>query len=209
MAGTSVGCRFAAFADRDLSRPGLLEVAPMPRVHKGFAEVVEVGDRDLRQALVFAPPKEPPRALAELLDRRSRGRVMALIHRREQPDVGRGVLRDKARHGPLAASDGAGRAVLSDEPRDLLPGIAADLHQGTDHDPLVGPGEGEIPESDQGLLHPLITGGGAAQDRKGHRLGAGQKLGQLVNGGQVIEVHKGLHLPIMNKTRSSFRLISC
>ena len=30
---------------------------------------------------------------------------------------------------------------------------------------------------------------------------------KLIDGDQVIEVHKGLHLPIMNGTRSGFRLM--
>ena len=54
-----------------------------------------------------------------------------------------------------------------------------------------------------------MAGCRADQDRKGQRLGTAQKVRELINGGQVIEVHKGLHLPIMNKTRSGFRVTPC
>ena len=80
-----------------------------------------------------------------------------------------------------------------------LSGIATDSHQGLDDDVLVGPGEGEIAEPDEGGLDPGVTGCGVAQYRKGHRLGAGQELGQLIRMGKIVEVHEGLHLPIMNK----------
>jgi len=67
----------------------------------------------------------------------------------------------KVTHGPLAAFKGAGLAVLRDQSGDLLPGLSADLHEHTNHDPLMRPGEGQIPESDEGFLHPFITGSGA------------------------------------------------
>ncbi len=132
---------------------------------------------------------------------------MALIHRRKPSAISGRVLLGKARHGPLAAPERAGRAVLGNQARDLLPRVAADLHEHANHDPLVSPGEGEMAESDEGFLYPFLAGYRAPQYRKGHRLGAGHKLGQLIKGGQLIEVHQGLPLPIMNKTRSGFRLI--
>ena len=59
----------------------------------------------------------------------------------------------KACHGPLAASERAGLAVLGDQASDLLPGGAADLDEHANHNPRS----------------------------------------------EVIEVHEGLHLPIMNR----------
>ncbi len=56
--GASIGCRFAAFADGSLPRPGLLEVTPLTRVGNRFPEVVEMAHRDLRQALVFGLPED-------------------------------------------------------------------------------------------------------------------------------------------------------
>lgn len=88
ISGAPVGAGLRHSPIGDLPRSGLCEVTPLRRARDGFAEVIEGAHRDLRQALVFALPEEPPRPLAELLDRWPRGRVVALICLCEQPEAG-------------------------------------------------------------------------------------------------------------------------
>ena len=71
--------------------------------------------------------------LAQLLDGRPAGRVVAFIHRRQQTDVLRVVAARKTLHGALTALECPGLAVLLGE---LLAGVAADLHQVVDHHTL-------------------------------------------------------------------------
>ena len=61
---------------------------------------------------------------------------MALIHCCQQTDIFQRVLAGKTGHIALSALEFAGLAVLGNQPRDLLAGIAADLHQVADQDTL-------------------------------------------------------------------------
>ncbi len=61
---------------------------------------------------------------------------MALIHRRQQADVLRGVLLLEAGHGALAALEPACFAVPDNQPGELLKGVATDLHQVADYYPF-------------------------------------------------------------------------
>ena len=74
--------------------------------------------------------------LTQLLDRRTAGCVMALIHCRQQADILLGVLLFKAGHGPLTALDLTRLAVLGNQSGELLTGVTTDLHLVADHHPF-------------------------------------------------------------------------
>lgn len=95
----------------------------------------------------------------------------------------------------MAASEPTRLAVLSQQPGELLTGVAAELHQVADHHPFGVARECPILELGQFSLNPEVTGSLVTQDRKGHRLGAGEKIHQLVNRREVVECHDGLHPP--------------
>ena len=154
-----------------------------------------MADRDCRQPLVLHLAKHPIGTLTELFYGRAAGRLVTLVHGRQQLNVLSGVAGDKARHGALAALQLSGIAVLGDQSGYLLAGIAAHLHQVADHHPLVRAGRGQVAESDQLPLYPAVAGILVSQDRKGYRLGARQEIPKLVCGGQIVELHDGLHPP--------------
>src|SRR5690606_31348400 len=86
-------------------------------------------------------------------------------------------------------------AVLPHQARELLAGVPADLHQVTDDDALVGARAGQVAESHQFPLDPVVAGVFVADDRKGHGLGAREELPQLVYCRQIVERHDGFHPP--------------
>jgi len=62
---------------------------------------------------------------------------MAFIHGCQQADILGRVFAGKAGHRALSALALTGFAVLSNQPGDLLAGIAADLHQVADQDTFI------------------------------------------------------------------------
>ena len=120
IARLTLGPGLAPFPDRRCRGPGLLDVMPLPDIGGGLAQIVQVAHGDAGQRPVFRLPKDRTGALTELLDGRPTGRLMALIHRRQQADVLVRVSTDKPSGSALAASEGTRIAVLSNQSGKLL-----------------------------------------------------------------------------------------
>src|SRR5680860_120991 len=101
-------------------RQGVVIAVPGPRLGELDAQLVQVAHGDAGQRPVFRLPKDRTGALTELLDGRPTGRLMALIHRRQQADVLVRVSTDKPSGSALAASEGTRIAVLSNQSGKLL-----------------------------------------------------------------------------------------
>ena len=81
-----------------------------------------MADRDRGQRGVLALAEDRTGPLTQFLDRRPAGRVMAFVHGGQQTDVRRRVALRKTPHGALTALQGAGLAVLLNQPGELLAG---------------------------------------------------------------------------------------
>jgi len=191
----ALGPGLASFSDGRGRGAGLLDVMALPGVGGGLAQVVQVAHGDPGQCPVFGLPKDRTGALTELLDGRPAGRLMALIHRRQQADILIAVAADKPGNGALAAPQLAGVAVLSNQSGQLLARVAADSHQIAHHHPLIGSAEPQVVESDQLSLDPAVAVVLVTADRKSHRLSAGQEIPQLGDRLEFVEFHDGCHPP--------------
>ncbi len=129
-----IGLRFTSLADFGWLGLRLLEVTPSMRIAGGFSQLVPVTDRDRCQRGVLRLSKYRTSPLTELLNRLAAGRVMVLIHVCQQANIFCCVLGLEARYGAL---ESAALALLGNHPRQLLTGVTAELHQITDHQPLL------------------------------------------------------------------------
>lgn len=140
IAGLAVGTGFAAFADGDLHRTGLIDGAPLTPVALGSPQVVEMAIRNRGQAFVAAIAEDLEGTLAQLLSGRSREVAVESVQFGQELDVQGGEAPDEGFAG-LAATilDTAGAAELIDQASQLLAREATDLDQVAHHQPSAGP----------------------------------------------------------------------
>ena len=159
---------FATFADSGGLGSGFLEVMPLTGVGYRLSQVIQVAHGDRCQRAVLRLPKNLTCPLTQLFDRLTTGRVMTLIHRRQQEDILFSVLLFKAGYGSLAALESTCFAVLRNQSGELLPGVTTDLHQVAHYHPFLMAGEAQIPKFDQFSLYPAVAVILVTDDRKGH-----------------------------------------
>ena len=87
IAWLAMGLRFAAFADLRRLGLGLFKVTPVPGVGDGLSQVVQIADGYRGKPGVLRLSKDITGPLTQLLDRRTAGCAMALIHRCQQADI--------------------------------------------------------------------------------------------------------------------------
>ena len=158
-AGTAVGMGFAALADGDLDRLGLVDGAALAPVSSRAPEVVEMAVGDAGQALEAGIAEHRVGPLTELAGGRSREGAVEGIDLGQEADVGIGITaRERADGSATPIPDRAGIAELTDQAGHLGPGEAADLLQVAPHQALVGLAEAEIAETPQLTGDPVVEG---------------------------------------------------
>jgi len=90
-ARAAVGLGLLAQPDVDLDGPGLGEGDDAPAVGLGRPEVVEMGDRDILEALVPGVAKEPVGSLKQLLGRRTGKTFVQVVGVDQELDVLGGI----------------------------------------------------------------------------------------------------------------------
>ncbi len=87
-----MGLRFATFADLRRLGLGFFKVTPVPSIGNRLSQVVQMAHRDRGKRGVLRLSKDLTGPLTQLLDRRTTGCVVALIHRCQQADILLAVL---------------------------------------------------------------------------------------------------------------------
>ena len=122
-AGPALGPGAAALGDGHLHRPGEVRRRALAAVGGRGAQVVEVADRDPRQAREALVAEHLVLAAHHLAGGRPGHLAEGGVDVREQADVGRGVaaLEGPRRRSAAAVDDAAGVQVLAHQARQLRP----------------------------------------------------------------------------------------
>lgn len=150
-AGLALGLRFPPLANARPRGPRFSNGPTVLQIPRCLAYVLQMADRDGSQPGVFGFAKELPRSLTQLLDCGPTGGVMTGIHGGEQTTIFLRLPTSKALHRPLATRHAPGLAILVNQPRELVPGIAAHLLQIADDNAFLGFREGSILNPGQGV----------------------------------------------------------
>ena len=108
--------------------------------------------------MVLGLPKAHPGTLTQLLGGWPRESPVQLISLRQEPNILQGIEAAKPLDGPLPSVQLAGLARLLNQPFHLNPGIAADLLEKVQQEPLLGFAELVVVESEEHALNPGIAG---------------------------------------------------
>ena len=108
--------------------------------------------------MVLGLPKAHPGTLTQLLGGWSGERPVQLISLRQEPNILQGIEAAKPLDGPLPSVQLPSLVRLLNQPFHLNPGIAADLLEKIQQEPLLGFTELRVVESEEHVLNPGIAG---------------------------------------------------
>ena len=179
-AGPALGPGAAALGDGHLHRPGEVRRGALAAVGGRGAQVVEVADRDPRQAREALVAEHLVLAAHHLAGGRPGHLAEGGVDVREQADVGRGVaaLEGPRRRSAAAVDDAPGVPVLPQQARQLRPRQTGGLAEEAPQRALVGLAEPGVAEARQRALHE----------------GVGLLAGAWLEVNRVVAVEKGADL---------------
>jgi len=148
----------SALAELGARGASLLEVLKNTLIGGAGPPKIQVGYRNARQPVVLRLPEVRPRTLTQFLGSRSRERAVPLIGLRQQLDILWRIGAAKPLDGALTLLEVAGWEVVRTQPLDLDSGIAADLLEKVQQEPLLGFAELVVAETKQQGLNPGIAG---------------------------------------------------
>ena len=147
-AGTTVGSRCPALADRDARRPGLGEDTAAVDVTLPLAQVVQVPHRDRRQPLVTDIAKDVQRVCHEVPCGRARQGVVQAVGLCQQGDVDLGeAAHEPHLRRPVGFRQFPRTQTFRHQSRQLLPRVARRPFQVAQHQTLASSPRTRVPKS--------------------------------------------------------------